>query len=133
MKSQMGQALKALRSPVEGVLWIYSTGLFLYACYLASPLYNMAGSVVSSSLSPPGMYGLAVLFMIVSLPGIIAPLLKNRTKALKFATFGIFLAFLFLVILRVTLVGWVPVLWFPQLLVSLTSGYLHLWLKVRRE
>lgn len=118
---------------MEGVVWIYSTGLFLYACYLASPIYTGSGSVVSSGLSNIAIYVLSFVFAIISLPGVIAPFMKNRTRALKFTTFGIFLAFLFLCILRIVLVGWVPVIWFPQLLVSLTSGYLNIWLKVRKE
>lgn len=134
MKSQMGRSLKALRSPVEGIVWIYSTGLFFYACFLASPFYATGtGSVVSAGLPRMASYVLAGVFILASLPGMIAPFLANKTRALKFTTFGIFLAFMFLTILRVVIVGWIPVTWFPTLLVSLTSGYLHLWLKVRRE
>lgn len=134
MKSQMGRALKALRSPVEGVVWIYSTGLFLYACYVASPFYSTGtGSVVSTGLPRIAAYVLALVFALAALPGLIAPLLSDRTRALKLTTFGVFLAFMFLTILRIVIVGWIPVTWFPTLLVSLTSGYLHLWLKVRKE
>jgi len=134
MKS-MSNLLKAARSPIEGVISIFSIGLFLYALYLISPWYHANYNVATAALQRNAEYALGAFLILVTLPGIIAPFLKakKRFKALEISSFGIFLGFLFLTALRIIFFGWIPVTWMPSVLISFASAYINLWLKVRRE
>lgn len=130
--------VKLFKNPVEGVVFIFSTGLFSYAMYVLSPLYQSSassGSVVSAGLNSTAQIVLGVFFALTTLPGLLAPFMRSerRERSLGIATFTIFLSFLFLFILRVALFGWLPWTWMPLILISLASGYLHIWLKVRKE
>lgn len=132
----MGWLLRAAGSPVEGVTMIFSAGLFSYACYLFSPWYHsQTQTAVSAGLQPTAETLLGVFFFLTTLPGLVAPFIREerRERSLKLATFSIFVSFLFLTILRVAVFGWLPVTWLPMILISLASGYLHVWLKVRRN
>lgn len=135
MKS-FGAILRAVRNPVEGVIVIFSTGLFAYALYLLSPWYQANYSTaISAGLQGNAETALAVFFAIATLPGLFAPFMRveRRERSLKLATFSVFLSFLFLFILRIVIFGWLPWSWLPLIMISLASGYLHLWLKVRKE
>lgn len=128
--------LKAARSPVESISFIISTGLFLYACYLVSPVYEGGyGTVMAASLQRGAEYGLGVFFILSSLPSIVGAFVKplKRRRLLKSGTFGLFLSFFFLAFLRVAVFGWLPMTWIPLLLLSLTCGILRLYLEVSRE
>ena len=132
----LAKLVSAAKSPVEGVIHIFSTGLLLYASYLLSPWYEPNYvTAVSAGLQNNAEVGLAILYVVCSAPGIIAPFFKNKTRTtlLKLASFGVFLSFLFLAVLRITLLGWLPLTWLPPVMISLASGYLHIWLEVTKE
>lgn len=126
--------LKVARSPVESIGFIISTGLFFYACYLLSPVYQSSYTVLAASgLQRGAEFALGFFFLLSSLPGLVSvfipPLKKQRT--LKLGTFGLFLSFLFLFILRIVVFGFLPLTWLPLLMISLTCGILRLYLEVR--
>jgi uncharacterized membrane protein len=130
----LGFVLKLFRSPVEGVTFIFSAGLFGYALYVLSPLYvSNYPSAVSEGLNHGGETALVIFFLLTTLPGLLAPFMRKRERALKLATFSSFVSFLFLFILRVAIFGWLPVIWLPLIMISLASAYLHVYLKVRKE
>lgn len=133
----LGFILRLFRNPVEGVMFIFSSGLFGYAFYFLSPVYqaNYGTIIPAASLQQSVEIGLGLFLALSALPGLVAPFIRKtrRERSLKFATFGIFLSFLFLTILRLVIFGWFPVSWLPMLLISLASAYLHIWLKVRKE
>lgn len=118
-------------------MFIFSSGLFGYALYFLSPLYQPTyGTIIpAAGLQHSVEMALGLLFALSALPGVVAPFIRKarRERSLKFATFGIFISFLFLTILRTVVFGWLPVTWLPLLLISLSSAYLHVWLKVRKE
>jgi len=80
-------------------------------------------------------YCVGTMFIFSSLPGLIAPLIKddNRIRALKLGSFMLFLSWLFLFILRVFTVGWTPWHWMPMLIISLLMGVNRLFLEVKSE
>jgi hypothetical protein len=131
----LGKILSAARNPVEGIIFIFSTGLFVYAIYLLSPWYAPNYPTAISA----GLGGLeafaAIFFAVTALPGMVAPFMRKerRTRSLKIASIAVFLSFLFLMILRIVIFGWIPLTWLPLIMISLASGYLHVWLKVRQE
>lgn len=132
----LGFVLRLFRNPVEGVIFIFSSGLFGYALYVLSPWYQQKyTTAVSAGLNSTAEIALAIFFALTTLPGLIAPFMRKdqREKSLKLATFAIFVSFLFLFILRIAILGWLPVTWLPLVMISLASGYLHIWLKVRKE
>jgi hypothetical protein len=127
--------LKAVRSPVEGIVGIFSSGLLVYALYLASPWYHANYNVTTAALQRNVEYILAATMMLASLPGLVAPFIRKerRHRSLKLGTFGVFMSFLFLTVLRVIVFGWIPLSWLPLLMISLASAFLHIWLTVRKE
>lgn len=133
----MSFLVRLFRNPIEGIVFILSTGLFSYAVYLLSPFYVATyATAVSAGLATGGpATALALFFALTTIPGLIAPFMRKerRERSLSLASFGIFVSFLFLFILRVIIFGWVPWTWLPLILISLVSGYLHIWLKVRKE
>lgn len=132
----MSLILKAARRPVEGIIFIFSTGLFFYACYLLSPWYAANyPTAISAGLKNGVETALAMFFLVTSLPGLAAPFMREarRQRSLKTASFSVFVSFLFLFILRIVIFGWIPFAWLPLVMISLASGYLNIWLKVNRE
>lgn len=133
----LGFLVRLFRNPVEGVLWIFSTGLFLYSCYFLSPVYEATyGTIIPAAGLQRGVeLALGLFLLLASLPGVVAPFIRKvrRARSLKLGTFSVFLAFLFLTILRIAIFGLVPASWIPMLLICLASAYLHIWLKVRKE
>lgn len=132
----MGKVLTAARRPVEGIVFIFSAGLCFYACYLLSPWYNVDYPTAISAGLKNGLEAfLAIFFLVTSLPGLAAPFMRSarRQRSLKIASFGVFVSFLFLFILRIAIFGWIPLTWLPLIMISLASGYLNIWLKVNRE
>lgn len=132
---RLGAILKVMRSPVEGIVAIFSTGLFAYACYLLGPWYHTVESTSTAGVTNTVQLIMGTFFAITTLPGLIAPFMRKerRERSLKLATFSVFVSFLFLFILRVVYFGWLPWTWLPLLMISVASGYLHVWLKVRKE
>lgn len=132
----LGWLLKAARSPVEGIIFILSAGLFFFACYLLSPWYVANYTTAISAGLKSGLETFAGLFYFVTaIPGLAAPFMRKtrRGRSLSVASFSLFVSFLFLFILRVVIFGWLPLTWLPLILISLVSGLLHLYLKVHRE
>lgn len=132
----MGVIVEAMRNPVEGIIGIFSTGLFAYAVYLLSPWYEANyTATITAGLQNEAELALAIFFILSALPGLVAPFIRpaRRERSLKLATMGVFLSFLFLFILRIVLFGLIPWTWLPLLMISLVSAYLHIWLKVRKE
>lgn len=128
--------LRLFRNPIEGIVFIFSAGLFSYAVYALSPLYEASyPTAISAGLSNTIGMVLAIFFALTTIPGLIAPFMRKerRERSLNIATFTIFVSFLFLFILRVSVFGWVPWSWMPLIVIALTSGYLHVWLKVRKD
>lgn len=135
--NKVGWLISAAKKPVEASMFVYSTGLFFLSLFIMSPFYHAA---VSSPFST--FYGqraleffVAVFFLASSLPGLIVPFVREekRMRWLKHSTFGIFLSFLFLFVLRVAVAGWIPLIWIYPLLISLSSGVKRLFLEVRKE
>lgn len=129
--------LNAMRKPVEASMFVYSTGLLMLSLYIMSPWYHAAESSAAAAFDGQriGEFVMASVFIICSLPGVIVPFVKEerRTHWLKHATFGIFLAFFFLFLLRVILYGWTPWLWIYPLMISLSSGIKRIFIEVRQE
>lgn len=128
--------VRLFRSPIEGIIFIFSSGLFSYAIYLLSPLYESTyNTPISAGLASGGEIVLALFFALTTIPGLAAPFMRKerRERSLSLASFSIFISFLFLFILRIAIFGWIPWTWLPLILISLASGYLHIWLKVRKE
>lgn len=129
--------LDIARKPVEAVTFIIAFSLLAFSLYLVSPWYEPGYDRVIAD-SPTNRYVeyvVGVAFFLISLPGAIFPFLNDgaRQNALKFATFSMFIAFLFQAILRIVSVGWTPVHWLSVLVISLICGALRLYLEVKRD
>lgn len=132
MKSLGTLLNKAVRSPVEGVIVIFSSGLLFYALYLVSPWYDASYAIATDALQRNAEYAFGLFMIVTAVPGLISLFVKEsqrRTRFLKTASTGVFLSFLFLAILRVALFGFTPFTWLPLIMISLASAFLHLWLK----
>lgn len=133
---KLGAVIKAFQNPVEGLIVIFSLGIFVLGVYMMAPAYaTNYVTPVSATIQGNFEHLLGLIFAFMALPGLSAPFVRvnRRARSLKTATFGIFLIFLFLTILRIAFVGLVPFTWLPLLMLSLAGGYLHVWLKVRKE
>lgn len=118
------------------MLFVYSLGLFCFSCYILGPWYVQAGTPLSISLNQRIVeYVVGVIFILSSMPGMMAPVLDNekRRKALKLSSVLLFLIFLFLAIIRILITGFIPLTWVPLLLIALTAGGLRLYLGVRKD
>lgn len=133
---RFGWLLIAARKPVESILFIFSVCLMGYSLYVMSPWYD-PGFPTTLTATPPNRvteFVVASLFLLSSLPGLVAPFVeKPRQLYLKLASFGMFLSFLFLTILRLVIYGPIPVTWVHLIGVSLTCGLLRLYLEVRKD
>lgn len=121
--------------PVEAVVFVFALGLAFFAAFLLSPFYhNGIGNTVAASL--PARWqeqGLASFFIVTSIPGLVAPFNKKIPNVwLEWGTMGMFMSFLFLFLLRVTLYGWIPFTWLPLLIISIASGILRIYLRSHR-
>lgn len=130
---KMSWLLKAARNPVESVVFIFSTGLFLFSCYMLTPLYAATYVISSGFPTRLGELGLGLLFLLASVPGMTSMFYKNQKKVLKLSTFNLFLSFLFLFVLRVLVQGWFPLTWIYPLMISLAHGALRLYLEVSKD
>lgn len=135
---RLTRLLSIVRKPVESVTWIMAFCLLVFALYLASPWYvpNYPDIITARTESDRIVeYAVSLIFFCGSLPGVVFPLLGDgpRRKALKFATFFLFAAFLFQTVLRGLSEGWIPPNWIAPATLTLISGALRLYLEVKKE
>lgn len=124
--------LSAIKKPVEASMFVYSLGLLVLATHVVLTTETGQGSVFYYFDYPLQLlFGMSLI--ILAIPGIIVPFARNRVKWLKHATFGIFLAFFFLFLLRVVIYGWIPWIWIYPLMISLSSGIKRLFVEVNRQ
>lgn len=117
------------KNPVEAIIFVFSAGFFLYFLYFISPFYE-AQYVTPLSLSLTQRsqeYIFGSLFLVSTTPGIVSPFLKNN-RYLKFSATMIMIQSMFLAVLRIMVIGWVPVTWMPLILISLASMILSVYL-----
>lgn len=118
-------------------MFIYSMGLAALSLYIISPFYSSATGSSFSTFDGERLLEIiiAVGFLLAAVPGIITLFLKEEKRLpwLKRSTFGIFLSFFFLFILRIAVAGWTPWIWIYPLIISLSSGMNRLFLEVREE
>lgn len=133
----MSKLLALARHPVETVIFIISLGLFVFAAYMLSPVYEGAfQSPVKAGLEGRTQeYIVGFAFTVTSLFGLLAPIAKDglRSKLFKLGSFFMFANFLFLTILRIVTIGWTPWTWEPTLMIAVISGVLRLFLEVQKK
>lgn len=130
--------IKVLRHPIETMQSLFSFGILMLGLYLTSPWYQAGENTpVGVSLTQRSAeIFLGLCFVAISYFGLRAIGLRDRDareRYYKLASFGTFLGFLFLVVLRLITIGFVPFTWVPTLLVSLASGLIRLYLAVRHK
>lgn len=121
--------------PVEAVVFIFSLCLAMYAGFILSPWYiSSTGNLVALAVQARWIeVVLASFFLLTTIPGLIAPFNKKiPNKWLEWGSFGMFLSFLFLTVLRIAFYGWIPFLWLTPLAVSLGSAALRIYLRSHR-
>lgn len=120
------------KNPVEAIIFVFSAGFFLYFLYFISPFYE-AQYVTPLSLSLAQRsqeYIFGSVFLVSAVPGVVSPFLHNN-RYLKFSATMVMIQALFLAVIRIMVIGWVPVTWLPLLLISLASLILSVYLGTR--
>lgn len=112
--------------PVPAILFVLALGLFTWGAYTASP-WNVPGVPLEKAFDNQGIYevGLGIIYMIIGGLRIVGAFLKNK-KMMLAAPFALMMGYLFLAILRITVVGWFPVTWLPLIVCSFISGICRL-------
>lgn len=123
--------------PVESVIFVISLALTIIALNIIAPWYVISAEAASTvAAEVPGRLpeiGLALFFLITSIPGLIAPFNREVPNVwLEWGTMGLFMSFLFMAILRVVVYGWFPLTWVTILAISISSGLLRLYLRSHR-
>lgn len=126
---------KIAQNPIESVFFLFSLGLLAIGIYLFGPLYMAHSAAITSSKYELQELVIAGIATISSLPGVAFPLLRNpgRKWALNTGTAAVSLNFLFLGVLRIIAVGWLPPLWFLEIIISLSCFVFRLYIEARRN
>jgi hypothetical protein len=111
--------------PVPAILFILALGLVVFGGYLVSPFYVSTPVIILGLGSRVFEIAVGLAFLAVGLMRIIGTIQKNK-KWMLAAPFGMMLSYLFLAILRIVTVGFIPLVWIPMLLCALIAGICRL-------
>lgn len=125
--------LTALASnPVYTIGVVASVALLLFGLYTIGPWYvtvptGTIGQVFDTQIA---RIIVSLLYIIPSL-GVIIGITKKSWR--RWATFGAFLAYLFLSVLRLTAIGFVPFIWVFILADAIIMGVVYLWVSIKED
>lgn len=126
----------AASRPMEAIETIIALVLFVFGCYLISPLYIEAPQTASSALAsnPTALLIAGVgLYILPALP-ILLGLFWKRVNTLKWrtrSTFWMFIACMFITLLRLITIGFTPLVWLFTFALGLIAAVCFLYMRVR--
>ena len=116
---------KASSNPLELIMFIFAAGMATYFLFFLSPFYSgsLAAAIatpLSVSLAPRALeVAFGVLFLLLALPGLLVPF-GASTSWKRWSSTLLFVDFFFLALLRIMVIGWLPVIWLPNALIALS-------------
>lgn len=125
--------------PIEAIESIIAIVCLVFGIYLASPFYvssiNSAVSLAFIDKPVQKLFVAVFLFIIPSMPIILSLFFKSfATRQWRaHSMFAMFVAFIFLTILRLITIGLVPAVWLFTLALGLISAVCYLYTRVRGD
>lgn len=126
----------AASRPMEAIETIIALTLFIFGCYLISPLHDSSAGGASSALASNEYVLLAAgvfLYILPTLP-ILLGLFWKKANTLKWrtrSTFTMFVACMFITLLRLTTIGFTPFVWLFTFALGLIAAVCYLYMRVR--
>ncbi len=128
---------EAATRPMQAIETIIALTLFTFGAYLTSPFYEItSGTSIGIAFQDNPSVQVAVgllLYMLPALPIILA-LFWKRFNTLKWrtrSTFCMFIACMFITILRLIIIGLTPLFWIFTFALGLVSAVCYLYMRVR--
>jgi hypothetical protein len=133
MKSIRETFQGARRDPVYTIGVILAVGLIMFAIYFIGPWY-VGGPTTAIGLvfdNPITRAVLGVIYLVPSIAVLVGA--KGGRKYRRFGTFGMSLCFLFITMLRLVTIGFVPAIWIFVLVCTLISSLVYLYVSINEE
>lgn len=125
MKFIKGSGKRLASIPIPATLFVLGLGLFIWGAYVVTPWYVPAAPVSLAFDTRWTEVALGLLYMGLGGIRVAGSLTKNKTLMLM-APYGLMMGYLFLAILRIAVVGWIPFTWLPLVVCALISGICRL-------
>jgi hypothetical protein len=133
MKIKGEDARKKLKNdPVYVIGVILSVVLLLFAVYFIGPWYPVEGGGAIAAAAG-AQTTRAVLGIFYTVAGGLTLLGISHHRLRAYGTFGMFLAYLFVGMLRLFAIGVFPVVWLFPLALALVSGVIYLYSSLHEE
>lgn len=126
MKRRVFGAGKRLATiPVPATLFVLALGLFVWGAYVVTPWYTPAAPIDIAFNTRPAEIGLGIVYMFIGGIRIFGAVFKKK-RLMLFGPYGMMMGYLFLAILRITVVGLTPLTWLPLITCAVISGICRL-------
>lgn len=118
--------------PVPAILFVLGLGLFIMGAYLVSPWY-VPSAPVNTTFDNQRSYeiGMGVLYVLLGGSNVLGMIFKNKWLK-NFSATLIMMGYFFLVLLRIIVIGLIPLVWLPLLICALIAGICRLTLMLGR-
>lgn len=126
----------ASKNPVEAIQVVVALVAFCIAAYVISPFFVIEASPVVDQAFNSLVIGKVLFFFLIMLPSvpIILGLFYRRFQTVDWytrSTFFMSVGFLFIVLLRLVTVGFLPLVWVPSLALSIIMAICWAYWKAR--
>lgn len=126
MKNRWESVARRLAAiPVPATLFVLALGLFLWGALVVSPWFDGAAVISAFGHNRLAETLLGVIYMLIGGTRIVGVAFKCKRLMLG-VPYGLMMGYLYLALLRINVVGWLPLTWLPLVICAVIAGICRL-------